>query len=172
MEPDRCRFGFLGVVDSAWRITYRMTMNELEKRLEKYSMPEPFSGCFLWFGNQDRWGYGKINVDGRTYGAHRLAWSLIHGAIPNGLCVLHRCDTPSCVNPSHLFLGSFKDNTQDSLRKGRFNIGKSRNVKLTELEVCQIRSEIGTLRAIGRKFGISKTAVERIKKRKVWRNID
>jgi hypothetical protein len=64
-------------------------------------------------------GYGKIWINGKTKGTHRVAWELIYGSIPNGLNVLHRCDVPSCVNPYHLFLGTNSDNIKDAFRKGR-----------------------------------------------------
>lgn len=80
-------------------------------------------GCWLWRASTDPRGYGKIvvHVDGeaRLSGAHRVSWELANGPIPTGLCVLHRCDTPSCVRPDHLFLGTLADNTKDMYGKGR-----------------------------------------------------
>lgn len=64
-------------------------------------------------------GYGAVSVNGKRMLAHRAAWEKINGPIQDGLFVLHRCDTPACINPKHLFLGTAKDNAQDMLKKGR-----------------------------------------------------
>ncbi|HEY1294713.1 MAG TPA: HNH endonuclease [Chloroflexota bacterium] len=79
-------------------------------------------GCWLWTAARQRNGYGKIGAgthDAGTLLAHRVAWELVNGPIPNGLCVLHRCDNPPCVRPDHLFVGTIKNNAQDMARKGR-----------------------------------------------------
>lgn len=87
-------------------------------------MPEPNTGCFLWLGEVDKDGYGKLHVARTgTRVAHRIAWQRAHGKIPCGALVCHRCDTPSCVNPNHLFLGSQRDNIRDAVRKGRMSSG-------------------------------------------------
>ena len=71
------------------------------------------SDCWEWLKCRDRDGYGST---GRG-SAHRLAWSLVNGPIPNGLCCLHSCDNPRCCNPAHLFLGTHADNVADKVRK-------------------------------------------------------
>lgn len=75
--------------------------------------------CWIWKGWVDKDGYGKTSHKGVSYTTHRLSWILAHGDVPNSLWVLHRCDNPSCVNPTHLFLGNAKDNSQDMVSKGR-----------------------------------------------------
>lgn len=82
-------------------------------------MPEPNTGCWLWLRGTDSDGYGEIKYEGRPWRAHRLSWTAYRGPIPHGLQVLHRCDTPSCCNPDHLFLGTNNDNHLDKIRKGR-----------------------------------------------------
>lgn len=84
-------------------------------------VPEPNSGCWLWTGRVNASGYGIFNGPdyGKTTSAHRTFWIRHRGEIPAGLWVLHRCDTPPCVNPAHLFLGTPLENTQDMLKKGR-----------------------------------------------------
>ncbi len=75
-------------------------------------------GCWLWTGSKNGDGYGAIGRDPQVL-AHRLAWILFCGQIPRRKLVLHRCDTPACVRPDHLFLGTQKDNVRDCIEKGR-----------------------------------------------------
>lgn len=79
--------------------------------------------CWLWTGARDKSGYGYVGVQpGYFQGAHRVAWALIHGPIPDGLYVLHRCPDPPnrlCVNPEHLYLGTARDNMDDVIRANR-----------------------------------------------------
>ena len=77
-------------------------------------------GCWLWIARCDKAGYGRFTMNGREESAHRSVWKLKHGDIPEGTCVLHRCDNPPCVRPDHLFLGTQKDNMEDCSNKNRF----------------------------------------------------
>ncbi len=69
-----------------------------------------------------RSGYGAIKYNGKICGAHRVSFEITNGKIPDGLLVCHKCDNKKCVNPEHLFLGTYKDNMQDCLKKGRMVI--------------------------------------------------
>lgn len=84
--------------------------------------------CVEWQGGRDKDGYGQTVVGGRKQRAHRVAWERIHGPIPAGMKVLHKCDNPPCVNPGHLFLGTQADNVRDCWDKGRQgNFGRPSN---------------------------------------------
>ncbi len=85
-------------------------------------MPEPNSGCHLWIGSpRGAFGYGGAWDGKRNVSAHRLSYSVFRGPIPPGLFVLHTCDTPACVNPDHLYLGTIAQNNDDMVRRKRQN---------------------------------------------------
>ena len=81
--------------------------------------------CWLWKAGVNTYGYGrfrlKVNGGWKQIAAHRLMYEFVYGEIPEGMNVLHKCDTPLCVNPEHLFLGDQQDNIQDAMSKGRFD---------------------------------------------------
>jgi hypothetical protein len=82
---------------------------------------EKGDGCWLWTAATNQQGYGRFSVDrvGTLWLAHHFAWVLAYGDIPDGLWVLHHCDTPACVRPDHLWLGTVTDNVRDMIAKGR-----------------------------------------------------
>jgi hypothetical protein len=87
--------------------------------------------CWEFLGTRDKDGYGRLAVDGRKTRAHRVAWVVYRGEIPEGLHVLHTCDVPACVNPEHLFLGTHADNMHDRDAKGRAVVPVRRGGKAT-----------------------------------------
>ncbi len=76
-------------------------------------------GCWPYPGAAITGGYRRVKWAGGRKLVHRLSWELVHGSIPDGMCVLHRCDNPPCVNPEHLWLGTYADNNADMKAKGR-----------------------------------------------------
>jgi hypothetical protein len=91
-----------------------------------WSKVQKSSGCWIWKDGTFDNGYGQFRVLNKKVKAHRFSWEITYGPIPDGLKVLHKCDNPPCVNPNHLFLGTNKDNTWDSIKKGRFCIDPNR----------------------------------------------
>jgi hypothetical protein len=80
--------------------------------------------CWEWNGGKSKFGYGRFfilfGLTEKTYYSHRIAYELYtNQLVPEGLCVCHKCDNPSCVNPKHLFIGTTQDNTKDKINKGR-----------------------------------------------------
>lgn len=97
-------------------------MTEAERFDDKY-IPEPNSGCWLWTGSLNRFGYGKFYARGASWLAHRFSYELRIGPVPEQLHVCHKCDVTQCVNPDHLFLGTHADNMRDKSLKGRSRTG-------------------------------------------------
>lgn len=143
--------------------------------IEENTLESP-AGCKEWTGSRLTAGYGQARHLGSPILAHRLAWTLVHGPIPAGRWVCHRCDNPPCCNIAHLFLGTPADNLADAITKGR-HLGripesgyrKQRIRKLTHAQVDEIRTSLETSAALGRRFGCSRANVSMIRsgKRKV-----
>jgi hypothetical protein len=87
--------------------------------IERNSLPEPFTGCWLWQRGTSNGGYPVVRFQGKTYSASHLALLAVGIRVPKGMDACHTCDTPLCVNPAHLFVGTRKDNMQDAKAKGR-----------------------------------------------------
>jgi hypothetical protein len=91
----------------------------IDERFWRYANPEPNTGCWLWSGAAGSLGYAQLWDGERTRRASHIALEMAGRPLPKGLFALHRCDTPACVNPDHLFAGDAKANMQDCLSKGR-----------------------------------------------------
>jgi hypothetical protein len=138
------------------------------------------NGCWEWTGPRAGKGYGRVHV-GRTWAAHRYAWFLTNGPIPEGLFVCHHCDNPPCCNPAHLFVGTATDNVRDCVRKGRHVPGdgegapkgeKHRLAKLTAagVEQMRMRFQAGTpVTTLAREFGVHPKRVTLIVLGEAWR---
>ena len=129
-------------------------------------------GCWLWQGAVFLDGYGVFSAAGRLVRAHRMSWLLTNGVIPEGQHVLHYCDTPLCVRPDHLFLGTPRDNIDDMLAKERSLRGvRNPKARLSEDDVREIRrrrSSGETLVSIALDFGITHAMVSQIARRVAW----
>ena len=134
-------------------------------------------GCWNWTAHKDRDGYGTFWFDGRQKKAHRMAWMLYVGEIPDGLYICHHCDNAACVNPSHLFLGTAADNAHDCISKGRKvalpdnNGEKSGKAKLTDEQVLTIRARYATgvkQGILASEFNVARPHISAIINRRHW----
>lgn len=142
-------------------------MNRLQYFMDKV-LGEPNSGCWLWMGSLNSGGYGNFWDAGKCVKAHRYAYTAFVGPIPEGLDVMHKCDTPASVNPDHLRPGTTLENIRDAWRKGRMNDRRGqRNGRalVTDFGAARIRdmASLGyQTRAIAEQFRVSTSQVRRI----------
>lgn len=142
---------------------------KLEKKLQNNSHYIPVNGCVLWTAAQTSDGYGIVYWEKKDQLAHRLSYSNKHGDIPTGMCILHKCDTPCCINPDHLFIGTKKDNAIDRIKKGRFlplKGDKSPFKKLSDNDIESIRKDKRTQKLIAAQYGVTQQHISAIKNNK------
>ena len=155
-----------------------------QRKLEQFwELLQKPVGCWLFDGAKEMNGYGylknPLGDDPKYISAHRLAWLLKNGPIPDGMRVLHKCDIRACCNPDHLFLGTDADNSRDMRTKGRHTRGEqSMHARLTEDQVRSIRSEyrkIGAHRsnamALARKYGVARNTIINAALGRFWKHV-
>lgn len=131
-------------------------------------------GCWIWTASVTRQGYGHFKFRGKMDKAHRVSWILHNREIPDGMCVLHECDNPSCVNPGHLFLGSNDDNVADRVRKGRSGSAKGEShgrAKLKQGDVAVIRERLSRgdqQKDIALDYGVSPPCIGYLARGETW----
>lgn len=133
------------------------------------------NGCLYFMGSRAK-GYGKIGVVGKSpQTTHRVAWELRHGPIPDGLCVLHKCDNRPCCDTDHLFIGTKADNTHDMMAKGRegwhrINRKGEANgrAKISTADACAIYLDKRSSMPLSRHYGISQGQVNNIRRGETW----
>jgi len=120
--------------------------------------------------------YGRFYFENKTQEAHRVSWKLTKND-PGKLCVLHKCDNPKCVNPNHLFLGTKGDNNRDRNYKGRTNVPKGEEHKLSKLTdgdvfiIRRLYNESYGISEIARRYGVSKSTIWNIIRRNTWKHV-
>lgn len=146
----------------------------------------PFSGCWIFMGATNHFGYGIVGTGRRgepTDRAHRIAYKHFKSDIPTGMFVCHTCDVPACCNPYHLFLGTNQDNVNDMVRKKR-NSKPPRNphvigsvhplAKLNEEQVIEIRrlylQGIGQ-KELGETYGVARQTISKIVNRQRFKHV-
>ena len=146
--------------------------------------------CWFWSGLTRNRGYGATPYNGWTQAAHRVSWQIHRGPIPKGICVLHKCDNPPCVRPSHLWLGSVKDNNVDAKLKGRTARGDKNGTHLhperlqygeshhgsvlTEQKVKEIRqkAKLGVIYdKLSEEYNIARSTISQVVRRQTWKNV-
>lgn len=136
-------------------------------KVDKDGPTHPVYGrCWIWTACRTKAGYGQLAVAGERVYTHRFCYELVHGGIPEGLDVCHRCDNPACVNPDHLFVGTASQNSADMVSKSRQSKGEHRWMhRLTREIVIELRRRhkrgvkgCGYI-ALSREFGLSHSSV-------------
>lgn len=144
-----------------------------------WSKVERGPDCWLWTASRYTVGYGQVWYNGKITGAHRVAWELTHGPIPDGLYVCHTCDVRACCNPAHLWLATQKDNLRDMTAKGRRAVTTPKGerhafARLTDdlvRTLRQRRAEGWTYTRLAADFGISQPHAYRIANRQKWKHV-
>jgi len=141
------------------------------------------NGCWFWTGaksggdGREQYKYGYININGNARRVHRVLYSILKSEIPDGLHLLHKCDTPICVNPDHMFIGTAKDNVDDMIQKGRsaHPCGELNHSKLKASDVIKIRKMYSSgehsYKNLSGTFHVAPSTIGNIVNRKKWKHI-
>jgi len=155
------------------------TKTILDRFMDKVEMI-PDCGCWIWMGSLDASGrkstrrYGTMFYNGKREQAHRVSWEIYNGQIPKHMLVLHRCDTPSCVNPNHLFIGTHLDNMKDCINKNRRvnHIGTlNGHAKLSADDIMKIKMDNRTPKEIAHTYNMSRNHIYKILNGNVWKHL-
>jgi hypothetical protein len=148
----------------------------IRSRFENLGWTVTEDGCWEWNGSRHKTGYGQISGTGASgpLKAHRVSYELYVGEFDQALYILHKCDNPPCVNPSHLYPGTNQDNMDDANNRGRakhmYMSGEFAPAsKLTWEQVQQIRASTEPGIVLARKYSVSNTSITNIRKGKTWK---
>ena len=145
---------------------------DLRALIEERSTPVPEAGCWIWTWGRDGDGYGAVVFGGVQWRAHRASFAAFCGGLRADAFVCHKCDTPACVNPGHLFLGTPKENSQDASKKRRLTMGEDHHAAaLTAEQAREIYLSTDPQTSLARKYGVSMCAIEKIKRNVSWKSV-
>jgi len=155
----------------------------MKEHFESKFIKRDTNKCWLWTGAKDKNGYGDFNLHltnetnkYKKVKAHRYSYELYMGKFKNSFLVCHSCDTPSCVNPNHLFLGTAADNASDMVKKKRSMSGERNNRgKLKAHQVIEIREKLSkryNQTKLSKEYGVSRNTIKTIKNFQIWKDLE
>ena len=152
-----------------------MTKERLALWALRQSVPDS-SGCHLWRGQHNGLGYGQLTVARKNILIHRLVYSLCNGPIGTGMVIRHTCDTPACISPSHLIIGTHTDNARDRVERGQQAVGSRHGMsKLSPEDVREIRKLVTdgdiTQLEIANRYGVSRATIYKIVNGLRWSHV-
>ena len=151
---------------------HALRVTTVEQAFARYARPVP-SGCIEWSGSRDSGGYGTVSVNGSNRKAHRIALERAGFTVPDNAFVLHSCDNPPCVNPSHLRVGSGVENAKDMTERGRQARGfKNARRRLTDADVLTIQTSTESAASLSERFDVSRQHIYKLRagKQVPWRS--
>jgi len=179
-----------------WGMPKQRFLKNTKRSAIKYYNGTP---CLNWTKSLDTSGYGRLQINKKLIRAHRFAYETTYGKIPKGMCVCHHCDNPICCEPTHLFLGTQKDNMVDKYRKNRqsrigaYNPATGNNhgshthpervargerqhlSKFTKEQIIKIRNEYDPIKnssyKLAKKYDVYSSTILRIINKKTWKHI-
>ena len=169
VNPDHL---FLRIDRSADSLVGSKRYGTVMDRIERDTHYEPNSGCWLYAGPVDEFGYGRVRIGKKKVRIHNFTFQKDNGDLLDGEVVRHSCDMPCCWNPNHLSSGTHSDNIQDALKRDRWPVGE-RNVwaKLTNEDIAIIRASSDTHRSLGERYGVAHSTIGYIKRGLSWKHI-
>jgi len=141
---------------------------------------DPRSECWGWANRIEDSGYGRLRVKGKSHYAHRLAYTLAHGKVPEGIDVMHHCNNKRCCNPDHLFAGTRKENVQRTASLGRMSCGLRHSFITRRTAQARAKLTMGKAREIRRRrdedkhalaaeYGVSEACIRKIWAHEIWK---